>query len=158
MKIAFVVDENKGLESRISEHFGHAPYFVIVDSVDGEVKNIETVENPYAGLHAHDELVDFLKGKGVEMVVSSHMGEHMMDAFDEAGIDIVIGAEGKVSDILDDVIEGDFEEYDEDLEELDEEPEEEDEISELREDVDALKKEIKEIKSMLKNIENKLKG
>jgi len=30
MKIAIPITDNAGLESRISEHFGHAPYFAFV--------------------------------------------------------------------------------------------------------------------------------
>ncbi|BAL81552.1 NifB/NifX family molybdenum-iron cluster-binding protein [Caldisericum exile] len=158
MKIAFVTDEANGLESLISEHFGHAPYFVIVEVEGDEVKNVESINNPFAGAHAHDDVANFLKEKGVEMVVAGNMGEHMMSAFDDAGIDVVVGAEGTVDDVIDDVIEGDFEEYDEDLEEFEESNYEDEDIKELRQDIESLKKEIQQIKSMLQSIENKLKG
>ncbi|MGC9172133.1 NifB/NifX family molybdenum-iron cluster-binding protein [Caldisericum sp.] len=158
MKIAFVTDEAKGLESLISEHFGHAPYFVIVEVEGDDVKNVESIANPYAGAHAHDEVVNFLKEKGVEMVVSGNMGEHMMSAFDEAGIDVVVGAEGTIDDVIDDVIAEDFEEYDEEIEEFDDEDYEDIDIEKLKQDVESLKKEIGEIKSILQDLENKLKG
>lgn len=31
MKICFTADEPRGLESVLSYHFGHCPYYVIVD-------------------------------------------------------------------------------------------------------------------------------
>jgi predicted Fe-Mo cluster-binding NifX family protein len=41
MRIYFTSDENRGLESTMSYHFGHCPYFVIVDVEGNVVKNVE---------------------------------------------------------------------------------------------------------------------
>ena len=38
IKIAFASEENTGLESRLSHHFGRCPYYVFVEIEDDEVK------------------------------------------------------------------------------------------------------------------------
>ena len=37
MKIAVTAEDNNGLESVVAQHFGHAPYFILVDVEDGAV-------------------------------------------------------------------------------------------------------------------------
>ena len=37
MKIAVTAENNNGLESAVAQHFGHAPFFIMVDMENGEV-------------------------------------------------------------------------------------------------------------------------
>ena len=41
MKIAFPTQENKGLESTVHNHFGSAPFFVVVASENGELEILD---------------------------------------------------------------------------------------------------------------------
>ena len=45
MRIAISADNDNGLDSLVSPHFGRCPYFVLVDVEDRE---IETVESSFA--------------------------------------------------------------------------------------------------------------
>ena len=40
MKICFPVSENKGLESRVFDHFGSAPMFLLVDAEERSIANV----------------------------------------------------------------------------------------------------------------------
>ncbi len=67
MKIAFSSEYDRGLESRVSEHFGKSPYFIFLEIDKGEVKNIESIINPYYGFHAQPGVIPkFLKDKGAK--------------------------------------------------------------------------------------------
>ena len=37
MKIAVTAENNNGLDSMVAHHFGHAPFFILVDVENGEV-------------------------------------------------------------------------------------------------------------------------
>jgi predicted Fe-Mo cluster-binding NifX family protein len=47
MRIAISSENNLGLESPVSGHFGRCPYFTLVDVEGRELKTVESVENPY---------------------------------------------------------------------------------------------------------------
>ena len=47
MRIVISTEENKGLESNVSQHFGRCPYFVIVDYKEDAVEEVKVVDNPY---------------------------------------------------------------------------------------------------------------
>ncbi len=88
MKVAFAVEEDKGLDSQISHRFGRAPFFVIVEIEGDNIKSVNVVENPGAkaaggaGIKAVQALVD----QGVEMVVAGAFGPNATAALDELGI------------------------------------------------------------------------
>ncbi len=47
MRIAIPAEDNRGLESNVSRHFGRAKYFVFVDVEEGKTENAEVVEVPF---------------------------------------------------------------------------------------------------------------
>jgi len=48
LKIAFPTKTHAGLEDVVSEVFGKAKTFTIVDIEDGEVKDLQVIDNPAA--------------------------------------------------------------------------------------------------------------
>ncbi|MBO3842267.1 MAG: NifB/NifX family molybdenum-iron cluster-binding protein, partial [Candidatus Brockarchaeota archaeon] len=63
-RIAVPVVEENGLNSRLAEHFGRAPYFAIVElDENDEVSSVQTVSNVgehFKGAgHAHDNILEF---------------------------------------------------------------------------------------------------
>jgi predicted Fe-Mo cluster-binding NifX family protein len=156
MKICFTSDENRGLESTMSYHFGHCPYFVIVDVEDNVVKNVETIPNPYAESHNPGDLPRFMKEKGVNVIITGGMGPRAQAFFEDYGITPVIGAYGRVKDVLEEYLHGEvrfaaveeehthhehnFESETGDLAE---------EVERMKKDIAALRKEIADLKSLL---------
>ena len=59
MKIAVTAETNNGLDSMVAQHFGHAPFFILVDMEDNEVCAVQTVANPFATGHQPGQIPGF---------------------------------------------------------------------------------------------------
>jgi hypothetical protein len=44
-RIVIPAEDGNGLNARLSEHFGRAPYFIIVELEDGNISNVQVVPN-----------------------------------------------------------------------------------------------------------------
>jgi predicted Fe-Mo cluster-binding NifX family protein len=75
--------DGNNIESSISKRFGHAPYFLIYNTIN---KNIEAFENIDEG-HNHDNLNNFLKN-GVEAFIVGNIGPHAFDIINKPNIKI----------------------------------------------------------------------
>lgn len=73
-KIAIPVGDERGLEDRVFEHFGYAPAFAIVTVENSEIRNVETLENPYSGTHQPGQVPGFLASKGIDLLICIEMG------------------------------------------------------------------------------------
>ncbi|MBC7361490.1 MAG: NifB/NifX family molybdenum-iron cluster-binding protein [Candidatus Aminicenantes bacterium] len=93
-KIVVPIEDKNGLGARLSDHFGRAPYFVIVELDEtGEVSSLKTISNydeHFGGRgHAHDNI---LKEKPDILIVCG-MGPRGLETMAEAGV-MVLRAEG----------------------------------------------------------------
>jgi predicted Fe-Mo cluster-binding NifX family protein len=84
-------------------HFGKSPYFTIAEIENNKVIKRELIENPG---HETGSIPEFLSKKGVECVVSSGMGIKAQEIFKNSNIEIILGAEGKIDDIIKCFIDG----------------------------------------------------
>ncbi|WP_297438092.1 NifB/NifX family molybdenum-iron cluster-binding protein [Thermococcus sp.] len=99
MRIAIPTEDDRGLESRVSGHFGRARYFVFVDVEDNEIKGVEVVEVPFKE-HGPGDLPDFIKEHGGKVVLAYGMGGKAVGYFRESGVEVITGAHGKVRDVV----------------------------------------------------------
>ncbi|HUS84631.1 MAG TPA: NifB/NifX family molybdenum-iron cluster-binding protein [Anaerolineales bacterium] len=96
MRIAIAAEDNTGLDSAVSHHFGRCPFFVIVE-VDGkEVQQIHTIDNPYFAGHEPGMVPEFIHKQGAEVMISGGMGGKAIGFFQEYGIKPATGATGTV--------------------------------------------------------------
>jgi len=100
MKIAITAENNNGLESLVAQHFGHAPFFVLVDVENGEVSAVQGVANPFAQAHQPGEIPDFVKQQNADVILSGGMGGRAIEFFEQAGIKAATGASGTVRQAL----------------------------------------------------------
>jgi predicted Fe-Mo cluster-binding NifX family protein len=106
MRIAISTENNLGLDSLVSHHFGKCPYFVVVD-VDGqEVKAVTGVENPFAGQHRPGQVPTFIHSQQAQVMLSGGMGQQAVMFFEQLGIQPVTGAAGTVHEALRSYFEG----------------------------------------------------
>ncbi len=76
LKIAVATKKHKGLEDVVSEVFGKAKTFTIVDIEDGEVKNVKVIDNPAASYEygSGPVAVKTLADVKVNLVISGELG------------------------------------------------------------------------------------
>jgi predicted Fe-Mo cluster-binding NifX family protein len=106
LRIAFPTRDGKGLDDEIYEHFGHTPYFVIVDVEDGEIKSVEVLPNLASEEHGPGDVPLFLAEQGVNVIICRGMGPRAAAYFQQLGIDVVSGASGRVKDVLNEYLKG----------------------------------------------------
>jgi len=107
MKIA-ITSEGKTPDAAVDPRFGRCKYFLIFDTDSG---NVEAFENPStqqsggAGIQAGQLIVS----KGVEVVLTGNMGPNAFEVAQSAGIKVITGVSGKISEALESYKSGKFE-------------------------------------------------
>lgn len=106
MRLAITAETSAGLESPVAGHFGHAPYFVLVDVEEDKVTRVQTVANPYAEEHRPGQVPLFVRQQQADVVITGGMGERAYQAFSVTGIKVALGAQGTVQQALTAYLEG----------------------------------------------------
>ena len=98
MKICVSATSNN-LEAQLDPRFGRCLYLVIVDS---ETMAFEAIPNMAAGSSggAGIQAAQAIADKGVKFVVTGNVGPNAFRALSAAGIEIVTGASGTVSEVV----------------------------------------------------------
>jgi ArsR family transcriptional regulator len=84
MKIGFAVQSNEGIESRVYDHFGSAPAFIIVDSEGKEVLAVNNQDLHHA--HGACNPIMALDGKSVDAMVVGGIGAGALSKLNAIGI------------------------------------------------------------------------
>ena len=100
MRIAISADDNNGLESVVSPHFGRCPHYILADVEGQEVKAVQAVDNPHYGQHAPGQVPGFIHSQGVNVMLTGGMGRRAIVFFEQYGIEAVTGASGTVRHAL----------------------------------------------------------
>lgn len=110
MRIA-VSTTSGGLDDKVSEVFGRAVSFTIVDVEDGEIRNVEVVRNDFAvrGGGAGIAVSQFLADKGVEVVLTGNVGPNALSVLQSAGIKVYRAGGMKVSEAIEKFLKGELE-------------------------------------------------
>jgi cation diffusion facilitator family transporter len=102
MRIAVPVNNENGLNSDISEHFGKAPYFLFADVSKGKITSFNLKENP--GLNYERKrgikTAEFLRDENTDILVSGDVGEGPMYVLTTEFIKIVTFKGNKLTDII----------------------------------------------------------
>jgi predicted Fe-Mo cluster-binding NifX family protein len=108
MKLAFPVNNNNGLESRISAHYSKCEYFLLVD-VDGKKTGSPAAmpnKVPADVKDVRGAVAFMLAGKGVEGVIVDEIAEKDRLALVGNNIRIFLGAKGTVSEAITQYLDG----------------------------------------------------
>nr|WP_233486984.1 NifB/NifX family molybdenum-iron cluster-binding protein [Halanaerobium sp. MA284_MarDTE_T2] len=81
----------------VSQHFGHAPQFVVFSVENNHIKDKNILKNPG---HRPGFLPKFLNEHGIDTVISGGMGQKAVDIFEANGINVICGALGDVEKIV----------------------------------------------------------
>ena len=98
MKIC-VTAQGNNLESLVDPRFGRCQYFIIVDP---DTLEFEAVQNPSisAGGGAGIQSGQLMVNKGVKSVLTGNVGPNAFATLQAAGIEIIVGASGRVSEAI----------------------------------------------------------
>ncbi|HNY37744.1 MAG TPA: NifB/NifX family molybdenum-iron cluster-binding protein [Petrotogaceae bacterium] len=102
IKVAIPLLENKGKDSPISEHFGHAPFFGFV-YLEGSEYKVDIHDNPF-NEHTPGQIPQYMKQNGVNVMVARGIGSRAIEFFADLGIEVYKGADGTVQQIMDQFI------------------------------------------------------
>ena len=100
MKICVPAESDAGVEARVPEHFGRAPYLAVADTETGRV------EVRSAGGCHDDHHVGQIRGAGAEAVACRGLGRRAFAALQEAGIPVLISNRDTVADVIEDARQG----------------------------------------------------
>jgi len=92
MRIAIPCDGEK-----VAEHFGRCEKYAVFDVEDGKILRKEIVESPE---HRPNFLPRFLAEKGVQKLICCGIGPKALGLFEEFGIEVIAGVEGKVGEVI----------------------------------------------------------
>jgi predicted Fe-Mo cluster-binding NifX family protein len=160
MRVAISADDNNGLDSVVSPHFGRCPYYVLVDLDDREVSQVDAVKNPYYGHHQPGQVPGFINSQGADVMLAGGMGRRAIGFFEQYGIQAVTGATGSVRYALEQYLGGTLqgaepcrESVKHAHEQVSAEDEyEEDEAGRLREEVEMLQQQLTEAMDRLNRL------
>jgi predicted Fe-Mo cluster-binding NifX family protein len=96
MRIAVSAETNAGLEAPVNGHFGHSPYFTLVEVADGQIGVAQAIANPHYPQHEPGAIPAFIHSQGADVVLTGGMGGRAASFFQQYGIQAVTGATGTV--------------------------------------------------------------
>ena len=89
-RIVIPVIENSGLESRLSEHFGRAPYFMVVEiDSKGEIVNIEAIPNTSEHFGGFGRPPDKILQLRPTALITYGMGPRALSIFQQARVAVL---------------------------------------------------------------------
>jgi predicted Fe-Mo cluster-binding NifX family protein len=100
-RIIVPTENQEGLNAKLAEHFGRAPYYTVVELDEkGEASNVKTVPN--VGEHAggmgfsHDHILEY---KPTALIVYG-MGPRGLSSFQSAGVAVLKANANTVSEVV----------------------------------------------------------
>ena len=100
MRIVVTAQTDQGLDAPVAQHFGHAPFFTVVDADAAEVSSVQTVANPFLEGHQPGQIPGYVHELGAEVMLSGGMGGRAIAFFNQFGIAAATGASGTVAESI----------------------------------------------------------
>lgn len=89
-RIVIPVADNSGLNSRLSEHFGRAPYFMVIEiNSKGEILSVEAIPNTSEHFGGFGKPPDRILQLKPTAVVTYGMGPRALNIFQQARVAVL---------------------------------------------------------------------
>ncbi len=108
-RIALASDDDRGFEGSLSAHFGRCPFYTFVDVEEDRILGCEVIKNPYFPNHQPGVIPQFIHSQKADVMIAGGMGPRAIDFFNQFGIDVATGVQGKVRDIVEAYLRGEIE-------------------------------------------------
>lgn len=101
--LAIPTMDDKGFESKLSEHFGRSPFFALIKVRRKKVEEYKFMENPYVKREIRSGLTaaHWLIKKGVDIVIVKNIGEISFHALRDHGVDVYVTKKSLVREVID---------------------------------------------------------
>ncbi len=95
MKLVFPTNENQGYLSKRGAHFGKAKFYTVVTIENGDIKDVEGIENPgHKSGSCGNAVTNILSLKPDALIVGG-IGARPAEGFANAGLDVYFDSESK---------------------------------------------------------------
>ncbi|OGW35696.1 MAG: diguanylate cyclase [Nitrospirae bacterium GWD2_57_9] len=84
MKVCFPVQQNEGIDSKVYNHFGSAPLFILVDTESGALSQINNGDQHHA--HGACNPLKALDGQKIDAVVVGGIGGGALSRLNQSGV------------------------------------------------------------------------
>jgi len=105
MRIA-VSCKGRTLADKVDPRFGRAAAFLLVDTETGATEAIDNSQNLEAAQGAGIQAAQTVSERGAEVVIAGHCGPKAFRTLAAAGIKVIVGVEGTVTEALKEFSEG----------------------------------------------------
>jgi predicted Fe-Mo cluster-binding NifX family protein len=109
-RIVVPTDDERGLNARLSEHFGRAPYFVVVELEDGNVSSVQVIPNESEHFGGFGRAAEAILRLRPSAVITYGMGPRALKAFQEAGVAVLRANADTVKGVIEAYRRGELEE------------------------------------------------
>ncbi len=101
-KVVIPVLDRNGLNARIAEHFGRAPFYAVL-ALDGnnKIEHVETVENNGEHCGGHGHMHENILNLQPNVLIAYGMGPRGLINLQEAGIEVLRADADTVKDVMD---------------------------------------------------------
>ena len=88
-KLMIPIMESNGENSIISDHFGRAPYFAVIEISDNNFRIIDMVENVGEHFGGHGKAATLILEQKPDMLIVKGMGPRALQIFNDNGIGVL---------------------------------------------------------------------
>ena len=111
MRIVIPVEEDKGVDSRLSEHFGRAPFFAVFElDEDGKISNQKVVPNESEHFGGTGFPPDRILQLKPDAVITFGMGPRALSQFQEAKVAVLRANSDTVNGVISSYVKDELEE------------------------------------------------
>ena len=96
MRVVIPTNTPDGLLAKRGAHFGKAPFYVIVDIENGEIKDVDFTTNPGHSGGACGNAVANIKNLGADALIVSGIGPNPLMGFNQVGIKVYYDGESPI--------------------------------------------------------------
>ena len=99
-KIIVPVSDNNGLNARIAEHFGRAPFYAVIELDNGKIESIKTLENKGEHFGGQGHMHEHVFEQKPNAIITYGMGPRGLVGFQESGIAVLKAEADTVKDVI----------------------------------------------------------
>ncbi len=94
MRVVVAIETDQALQSPVSGHFGHAPFFLLAEIEQGALQSWSVSANPYVQHHEPGQIPAYINTLGAQAMICGGMGRRAISFFEQYGIKTAVLPQG----------------------------------------------------------------